>query len=303
MTNLFKPFTVASKDEITQILRKSQVTISELTFTNLFTWNDYYQFQYALFENILDIVAFPKDQEAFAFYPISPLPISNHDLSLQMQRLKETFSVFSQNLQYKKLTRTQKEHLSQLGSKNFHMTLERDQSDYIYASDDLIHLLGKKYDGKRNHIRKFNKKFSYKLIPMVYHHVEDCKHILENWYKTMVSSHNYALFYEQKALMNFFQNFKNLECIGALLMVDDSLEAFCIGEILNDETAVIHFEKANTAIPGIYQVLNQAFCSTFLSHIKYINREQDLGVEGLRKAKLSYHPVKLIEKYRAVEID
>ena len=92
-------------------------------------------------------------------------------------------------------------------------------------------------------------------------------------------------------------NFEKLDCKGALIKVDGRYEAYTIGEALNSDTAVIHIEKANSQIQGLYAFINQQFCEREWEHMKYINREEDLGIEGLRKAKLSYNPVSFVNKY------
>ena len=101
---------------------------------------------------------------------------------------------------------------------------------------------------------------------------------------------------EKKANIELLNNYEALGCHGCLIKVNGSFEAYSIGEMLNKDTAVIHIEKANTKIKGLYQFINQQFCEKQWANALYINREQDMGVEGLRKAKLSYNPVELIEK-------
>jgi hypothetical protein len=102
---------------------------------------------------------------------------------------------------------------------------------------------------------------------------------------------------EREANLELLKNFKTLGCKGALIKVDGAFEAFTVGEMLNKDTAVIHIEKAKDSIDGLYTLINQQFAQREWSQTTYINREQDLGLEGMRRSKLSYHPVRLIEKY------
>jgi hypothetical protein len=101
---------------------------------------------------------------------------------------------------------------------------------------------------------------------------------------------------ENAAIKAVFDKFEYLGVFGGAVYIDDKVEAFTLAEPLNDETAVVHFEKANSGIEGLYQVINQWFCQRALRGFRFVNREQDLGVSGLRKAKQSYHPHHMVEK-------
>jgi hypothetical protein len=109
---------------------------------------------------------------------------------------------------------------------------------------------------------------------------------------------NSQLCNEWHAIKDALMLFDELKLTGAAIVIDGKVEAFTIGEILNNTTAVIHIEKASPLIPGIYAAINQMFCEHELQNTHFVNREQDLGDDGLRKAKLSYHPVKLVEKFK-----
>jgi hypothetical protein len=102
---------------------------------------------------------------------------------------------------------------------------------------------------------------------------------------------------EERAIYEALHNMDNLDFKGGVIHINGKVEAFALGEQLNPQTAVIHIEKANPAFDGLYQLINQEFCAHEWKDIPYINREQDLGEEGLRKAKLSYHPHHLVNKY------
>ena len=102
---------------------------------------------------------------------------------------------------------------------------------------------------------------------------------------------------EYRAIREVLDNFWALSAFGAAIRADGTIQAYTIGEALNPSTAVIHFEKAMSSITGLYQFVNQAFCRNYLKRFEYVNREQDLGIPGLRKAKMSYHPDRMVEKY------
>jgi hypothetical protein len=160
-----------------------------------------------------------------------------------------------------------------------------------------MYLKGKKYDGKRNHINKFKKLYEYEYIPLKEEHLDECCRITEAWCSERSCDEHKGLYCEKLANFELIKNFRALGCKGALIKVNGRFEAFTIGEMLNSDTAVIHIEKANGSINGLYTYINQQFCLNQWHDAKYINREQDLGSEGLRKAKLSYKPVNFIDKY------
>ena len=170
-------------------------------------------------------------------------------------------------------------------------------SDYLYNSSDLIGLRGKKYDGKRNHINKFNRMHTYEYVPLECSLLDECIRIMEEWCAEKNCNCQDGDYCERLANMELLKNFKVLGCKGALIKADGKFEAFTVGEMLTGDTAVIHIEKAKSSIDGLYTLINQQFASREWSGTTYINREQDLGKEGMRKAKLSYHPVRLIDKY------
>jgi hypothetical protein len=179
---------------------------------------------------------------------------------------------------------------------------DRDFFDYLYLADDLINLRGKKFDGKRNHINKFKKLYEYEYEKLTAAHIDDCLRIM---YDRCVDNDcdclrglEYAC--DRKPSAELLENFESLDCKGALIKVGGHYEAFTVGEALNRDTAVIYIEKANATVAGIYAFINQQFCEREWAGMTYINREEDEGIPGLRKAKLSYHPIRLIEKYTVV---
>jgi uncharacterized protein len=127
--------------------------------------------------------------------------------------------------------------------------------------------------------------------------LEACKAIMKVWCSERSCEHHKDLYCEKIANMEVLDNIEKLGCIGALIKVDGKFRAFTVGEMLNDDTAVIHIEKADSKVNGLYTLINQQFCEHEWSEAMYINREQDLGVEGLRKAKNSYNPIKLVKKF------
>ena len=176
---------------------------------------------------------------------------------------------------------------------------ERDPNndDYVYSTYDLINLEGKKYHQKRNHINRFLKNYEYTYESIDDSNIEECIAAEIEWLKGKEPDR--SLQDEKIAIMEALNNFDQLGLKGGALRIDGKIQAFSIGDLLNPEMVVIHFEKANTEYHGSYAMINQQFAANCWKDIPYINREEDMGIPGLRKAKRSYHPIKMVEKYTA----
>jgi hypothetical protein len=194
------------------------------------------------------------------------------------------------------LDRLQAESLKNEG---FTIQNKREYWDYLYAMRDLRDLPGSKYYTKRKNIQKCLATYKPTYKPIIDEIVNQCLQLQTKWCDLKTCDTIPGLEAENRAIKETFLHFRDWMVFGGAVLVDGFVEAFAIGERLNKDTAVIHFEKANPNIPGLYQVINQWFCTQALQDFQYVNREQDLGVPGLRRAKLSYHPTAFVEKYLA----
>lgn len=174
---------------------------------------------------------------------------------------------------------------------------ERNFYDYLYAAEDLRNLSGKKYHAKRNHISKFNRLYSYTYEPITADNYAECMEMYNTWVED--KAEHEAARWEMYALQNAFENFEALNLIGGGIRIDGKLRAFTLADKTLPDLAVIHFEKADTQFEGIYATINQLFAQNALGDVNWINREEDMGLEGLRKAKLSYQPAQLLKKWTA----
>ena len=176
----------------------------------------------------------------------------------------------------------------------------RDHFDYVYRTADLIALSGKAYRAKRNHLNYLPRAYAGSMAyePLTEAHVDDCLALAKNWCTLQRCEDDLDLIGEWDAIREALSNLPSLRVKGGVILINGKVEAFTMGERLNDETAVVHVEKANTEIRGLYAAINQQFCEKEWSDAPFINREQDLGDPGLREAKLSYNPDHMVEKYR-----
>lgn len=174
---------------------------------------------------------------------------------------------------------------------------QRDSFDYLYLCQDLANLKGKKYHSKRNHISSFSKKYRWHYETITPQNIEKVALLAENWYEENSHRMDDSLLCEKKAVNTILSNYSVLGVKGGAVFVDDEAVAFTLGSPINQEVFDIHIEKALKDYSEAYSVINCEFAKNELAEYKYINREDDMGIEGLRKAKLSYNPVAMVKKY------
>ncbi len=186
-------------------------------------------------------------------------------------------------------------------------TYEEDDglSDYIYKTEKMASLGGKKFHSKRNHITNFKKNNpDWRFEMITKDNIPECIELHKKWLESRDDENTEDYDEEFSAVMCAFENYKALGFIGGLIRVNGKVIAYTMGEPLkNGRCFVSHFEKALSEIQGAYTIINQEFTKNCLTEYEYVNREEDLGLEGLRKAKQSYHPDILLEKYMAVYND
>ena len=181
--------------------------------------------------------------------------------------------------------------------KSYELIPERDNFDYIYKREALAYLSGKKYHSKRNHISAFSKKYNWEYEPLNASNKEDFLSFSEKWYLDKTETLDEGLVAEQKALREILNSDVGIEYKGALIRIEGKVVAVTMGSPINSKVLDIHFEKADADYLTAYALINREFALRELGGFEYINREDDLGIEGLRKAKLSYRPAIILEKY------
>lgn len=179
-------------------------------------------------------------------------------------------------------------------------TEDRDNWDYVYLREKLANLSGRKYHGKKNHYNNFKKEYpDYVYEPIAPNNYEECKAFGDEWCEKRVGGDE-SLRCELCAIHEAIDNFEVLDLRGGVIRIDGKVEAFSFGKKINDDTAVLHVEKANPEYRGLYAAINKDFAKHAWSDVVYLNREEDMGHEGLRMAKESYNPEFMVKKYSAV---
>lgn len=276
-------------DWLKAVLGQAQPMSCEYALSNLIGWSKHYGAQIAEIEGCL--VAKIQKNEVFGF------PKGNNR-SLALAALKEEYDYPS----FYGLTVEEKDLIEKSFPGEYVFYPSRNSFDYIYRVSDLANLSGKKYHSKRNHISFFKKTYNWSYEEMNSDNIAECIRMNEKWYELNVDKDPEGIDAEREVLNLSFENFEKFGFTGGLLRVDGEVVAFTFGEKLNENTFVTHFEKAFADIRGAYPMINNQFALNTINSFEFVNREDDIGSEGLRKAKLSYYPEILLEKFTAVKI-
>jgi len=260
--------------------------ISAYAFTNVFAWREAREFRLSELGGRL-LVWREVDGRIVFLEPIGGDPAS---AIISMAEIVES-SI--------EVTRVHAHVAAQLRERpQLRAELDRDNSDYLYLASDLIDLPGRKFDAKRNFIRRFKSERDYEYVVMTQETADECREFAEIWCEERSCETVEGLRDERRAVHEMLVNFGALGLRGGAIRVDGAIVAFSLGEPLNPETLVVHVEKADSRIDGLYQLVNNEFCIHEARGFTYVNREQDLGVPGLRKAKESYHPATMVEAWK-----
>ena len=263
----------------------------ERTFANSLLWSRHYPVKYAIIENTL-VFRSTGHGETYTFPVGEPSDVKNALDFLQEDTKNREIPFVLYHI-----TQAQFEQLENWYPGRFEIEFDRDIADYIYESEKLATLSGKKLHAKRNHINKFkatHDNWSYET--MSEENLEECFQMALKWRNENNCDEDHDKNAEMCVTLNALRLFKELELTGGILRIDGEIVAFTIGEELSEDTFVVHIEKAFADIQGAYSMINQQFVEHECMKYKYINREEDTGSEGLRKAKLSYRPAFLEEK-------
>jgi hypothetical protein len=256
----------------------------------MFMWRKANNPVWRIWDNCLLVILRPDDGKAYALKPVG-----TGDIQAAIELLFRALAEISDDPM---ICRVDKDFIEErFDPDNYIIEKDRDNSDYVYRSEDLIELSGNKYHSKRNHLNKFMKNYDYEYKDLNQGLVDSFLELQEEWCELKDCALNPGLRKEDTAIYEALLNYKDLNFIGGAIEIDSKVEAYTLGENLNDNTAVIHVEKANPEIPEMYVAINNLFVSANWADVEYVNREQDLGIPGIRKAKESYNPDHMVHKY------
>ena len=296
----FKPITINEKEAITAYTRSGNFLNCDFAFSNMCSWRFLYDSEFAIEDDFLFVRFYLGDnnkrRQAYMF------PVGNGDLIKAVEKIEKDALESNHPLSILGVTLYGKNKLESLLPGEFTFIPERNYFDYIYQREDLLTLKGKKYQPKRNHINKFMKNYPFTYLPITREMIPECLELEYRWYLANKSGKDVEnLRYENRSMIYALNNFDALDLTGGAIKVGNEIVAFSYGSPINHYTFGVHVEKADTRFDGIFSVINREFVARIPEQYIYINREEDLGIPGLRKSKLSYHPAILLEKNTALK--
>lgn len=291
----FHDLTKADKPLLDRYFQSRYYENSHFTFTNLYMWREPYQVKWCEEDGVLYMTC-QWDGQLMALQPYGP--------EEKMKEATEKFlAYFEQQGQPFVMTGIEKSYVQVLENytgASFAIEADRDNFDYVYLAEKLISLSGRKLHSKKNHLNAFRKLYPQaEYLPITEEILSDCLEELQRWYDIRIKDEPDDPFigWESRAIREVFEDYAYFGLKGGAIRLDGRIIAFTFGEQLNTDSVVVHVEKADPNIRGVYPAINQAYVKNCWQGMTYINREEDMGHEGLRKAKESYKPVKMIEKF------
>ena len=284
-----RPLELHDRPVVEDYLRRHPPEISELTFTNLFVWRHSRPVFLAEVEDSIAFITTAGENgngERFVLgHPVGgalPLTVAN-----------------ALGVDVAGFIRVPKDAAGPLRNESLLITPDRDNWDYVYRIADLADLVGRRYHKKRNLIKQCLEAYTCGYEPVTEEILGECLDMQDRWCQARQCKLDRGLCREYVAIRDMFDNFQELELLGGAIRVDGVIQAYAVGEELRPGTAVCHFEKAMPGFRGLGQLMNQWFAKHTLKDFEFENREQDLGIAGLRQAKESYYPHHMVEKYSA----
>ncbi|MBU3190496.1 phosphatidylglycerol lysyltransferase domain-containing protein [Clostridium bowmanii] len=293
---IFKRLTIEDKNTLEEFIYPYKFLSCEYSFTTLYIWREACDICFNIYKGTLIIKK--KDFEG-RYYFMQPLGYNKENLKEIIDALMAYKTENNMDYLFKDLDEVFMEEISDIYDdvKDICIKEDRDNFDYLYEAEKLIKLSGKKLHGKKNHYNSFIKNYNYEVKDIKGTEIiNDVIIAAENWYEGNDDDDD-MLYYELQGIKDVLKNIQIINIKGIAVYVDGKIVAFSLGEKLNDNLAVIHIEKGDMGYSGVYSFINKTFIDRCFSDVKIINREQDLGIDGLRKSKLSYHPYKLEKKY------
>ena len=289
----FKPIEISDKAYFKEALKNRQHEIINYNFSALFMFQKWLPYQWA---KVADAICIKGEDINFtAFSP--PITPSDDNFIKATEEIINWFKETGKPFLMTEVTQLHLDILTKAFPNRFKIEENRSGANYIYKSSDLAFLKGRKFSAKRNHIHHFFRDHpNSELVPLTKELIPACLEVMENWYKAK-PKHDASMQSEKRCIELALAHFGQLDYQGACLMAGGKIAAFTLGEPLNDTTVAILVEKADYSYHGSFAVINSLFVQKYWLNYPYINRDEDLGDEGMRTAKQSYHPYNLNMKY------
>ena len=279
----FETLEYAHRARLAPILRAKNSYLSEYSFTNAYLFRNPHKYQVAVSDGCTFLHGVTYDNKIYMM-PVCPLEIIPTSKLIEMGSHVDFFFPI------------QEEWLSFFPEDKFSYTFLEGDSDYIYLTERLATMAGRKLAKKRNLLKQYNEGYKIEDYELTLDRFEDAKYILDTWEKDIQSMDNHGTDYAET--LEALEKMNEFNLRGMISYADNKPSGFVLGEELNDESFALHFAKGIREYKGIYQHLYNAFSQRMLPLYKYMNFEQDLGKDTLRQAKSTYYPDEMRKKYR-----
>jgi uncharacterized protein len=276
-----KPVSLEDQAIFDEYLGRAAFGACEMNFANIFIWRGSEHPRWTLLNGNLCVLVEP-DFEPPYFLP----PAGGADL----ERTAEACLTIAP-----RLSRVPEELARSLAA-SFRVQEDPGNFDYIYRVEDLAGLKGKRYDGKRNRIKRFERSFEHAYAPLEEKHLDGCRRLLLRW-SGEKSDADPGIRGKTDAIYEALVRYRDLGLKGAVVTVGGEVAAFAMGTALTSDTALVNVEIADPDMPGLAQWINREFVRREWAGFAFVNREQDMGIEGLRRAKVSYYPHRMLKKF------
>ncbi len=294
----FHPVRLEDRSLIERYTMPSGICNCDLAFANMYCWQEVYHSAWAEIEGFL-VIRFRIDGGDRIGYM---QPVGKGDFGPIIPLLREDAHAHGQRLRIIGLTDEGRDMIRRMHVGQFAFESDRALEDYVYNAEDLRTLPGRRYQPKRNHINRFTAEYpDYHYEVLTRDRFGECMALEREWRRAH-EGHTSELCAEQRAMLRGFEHFEELGLLGGCIYVGERLVAFTFGSAVNDHTFDTHMEKADTEYDGAFTIINKLFAEHLPERFTLINREEDLGLEGLRRAKLSYHPAFLQHKFLAIHL-
>lgn len=294
----FHPVRLEDRSLIERYTMPPGICNCDLAFANMYCWQEVYHSAWAEIEGFL-VIRFRIDGGDRIGYM---QPVGKGDFGPIIPLLREDAHAHGQRLRIIGLTDEGRDMIRRMHVGQFAFESDRALEDYVYNAEDLRTLPGRRYQPKRNHINRFTAEYpDYHYEVLTRDRFGECMALEREWRRAH-EGHTSELCAEQRAMQRGFEHFEELGLLGGCIYVGERLVAFTFGSAVNDHTFDTHMEKADTEYDGAFTIINKLFAEHLPERFTLINREEDLGLEGLRRAKLSYHPAFLQHKFLAIHL-
>lgn len=297
----FKELELSDKDILNRFFAACQNQNTECSFTNLFMWRRCYAVRWAVTDNHL--IVEPNAFEESWILPPYGLEEDDDLFRAAIEHAADDYRDRHKHLVIRAVTEKDKERLERLFPGRFEFEEEPDIEDYIYDAEKMCTLKGRKLSKKRNHINAFKAAHpDYELVPLTPYNAPQAWDFVEHWCgeRNREEGVSDSLLCEREAIADALMNMTALGFKGLMIRVDGRIVAMTFGDMVNNDTVLVHVEKAFAEYRGLYPLINQEFLNYYWQDAQYVNREEDMGLEGLRHAKQSYYPLYLVTKYKGV---